>query len=125
MQFSTKFMLTAAILLGRSLALTDDQQQALDLHNDAREAVGVSDLTWDDDLASEAQAWAEKLASANTLEHSESETEGECLWEGYVDSPYANAATDWIAEKSSYNGEAITMSNYMTFGHYSESKTAP
>ncbi|KAF4943746.1 hypothetical protein FGADI_13194 [Fusarium gaditjirri] len=43
---------------GPSYGLYADQQEAVDLHNDARKAVGNGPLSWDDSLAVGAQQWA-------------------------------------------------------------------
>jgi uncharacterized protein YkwD len=120
MQFSTKVIVAAATLFGQSLAQSWEQQQALDMHNDARRAVGVPELVWDDGLANDAQNWANYLAANNAFQHSGVEGQGENIWEGWGESsPFSSAATGWINEKSSYHGEAIDSSNYQTFGHYS------
>jgi hypothetical protein len=110
-----------------SSSLSSDAQKALDAHNAARSAVGTAALVWDDTLASNAQAYGETLVSqygsTGTLQHSQVSGQGENLyWQGNVgdDIPMTNAANMWIAEKSKYNGETITMSNYMSFGHYSK-----
>ncbi|EXK76943.1 hypothetical protein FOQG_18331 [Fusarium oxysporum f. sp. raphani 54005] len=48
---------------GPSYGLSTDQQEAVNLHNDARKAVGNGPLSWDDSLAAGAQQWANHLAS--------------------------------------------------------------
>ncbi|KAF2233447.1 PR-1-like protein [Viridothelium virens] len=104
-----------------SSSLTTDQQNALDAQNSARSDVGTAALTWDADLASEAQTYAEHLVSVGELVHSGITTEGENLFMGYTSTPLADAANDWItSEKSKYSGQAITESNYMNFGHYTQ-----
>lgn len=110
-----------------SSSLSSDAQKALDAHNAARSDVGTAALVWDDTLASNAQAYGETLVSqygsAGTLEHSQISDQGENLyWQGSSgdDIPMTNAANMWIGEKSEYNGETITESNYMNFGHYSK-----
>lgn len=100
--------------------LTEDQQNALDAQNSARSDVGSAALVWDAGLASEAQAWAEHLVSVGDLTHSEVSDEGENLYMGYDSTPFLSAANMWIAEKSSYDGEAISSTNYMNFGHYTQ-----
>ncbi|KAF4964562.1 hypothetical protein FSARC_7521 [Fusarium sarcochroum] len=102
-----------------SSGLTADQQKAVDLHNEARKAVGNDALEWDDSLVSGAQEWAEHLVSLGSLEHSQGE-DGENLYQGYGDTPFADAVEAFLSEKSSYNGEAISGSNYMGFGHYTQ-----
>ncbi|KAF7555608.1 hypothetical protein G7Z17_g2036 [Cylindrodendrum hubeiense] len=101
--------------------LTADQQSALDAHNSARSDVGNADLVWDAALAADAQEWATHLVSLGSLEHSSVEDQGENLYMQYTtDSPYTNAVAAFVAEKSSYNGEVITSTNYLTFGHYTQ-----
>ncbi|KPM45259.1 hypothetical protein AK830_g1268 [Neonectria ditissima] len=112
---------TTAAEVSTDSSLTTDQQAALDAHNAARSAVGNPDLVWDATLASGAQEWATHLVSLGTLEHSGADGLGENLYMQYgTDSPYANAVAAFVEEKSSYNGETISESNYMTFGHYTQ-----
>lgn len=103
--------------------LTTDQSDALASHNSARADVGESALTWDAGLASDAQTWADHLATlgAGTLVHDDQDTEGENLyWSSDSSNPYEAASEAWIAEKSAYDGEAITGSgNFENYGHYS------
>lgn len=101
-------------------SLTTDEQNALDAHNSARSDVGTAALTWDSGLAAEAQTWAETIAAQGSLEHSSTSDEGENLYMGYDSTPYTSAVAAWVDEKSSYSGEAITSTNYMTFGHYTQ-----
>ncbi|KAL6408782.1 plant PR-1 class pathogen related protein [Ilyonectria robusta] len=102
-------------------SLTTDQQNALDAHNAARKAVGNADLVWDDDLAAGAQEWADHLVSLGTLEHSGTADLGENLYmQSGNDAPYLNAVNAFVSEKSLYNGEAISATNYMSFGHYTQ-----
>lgn len=102
-------------------SLTTDQQAALDAHNAARAEVGVSNLSWDSSLLADAQAYAEKLAASGNLVHSGVSGLGENLYmQSGTDNALVNAANAFISEKSSYNGEVIDSSNYMTFGHYTQ-----
>lgn len=107
---------------GSSTDLTEDQQNALDAHNAARSEVGTSALTWDAGLASDAQSWADTLAASELFEHSGFAGQGENLFmQSSSDSPLANAVKMFVDEKVSYSGEAISGTNYHTFGHYSTS----
>ena len=109
---------------GSSGSLTADQQNALDAHNDARAEVGTKDLTWDASLAADALAYAKTLASSGSFEHSGVQDQGENLYMQYgTKTPLTNAVNGFLEEKSLYNGEAITSSNYMNFGHYSKFPT--
>ncbi|KAK1998701.1 PR-1-like protein [Colletotrichum falcatum] len=104
-----------------SSGLTADQKAAFDAHNEARSEVGVAPLEWDDGLAADAQEWATHLLSVGSLTHSQTDNQGENLYmQSNKDSPNANAANAWISEKSAYNGEAISSTNYMGFGHYTQ-----
>lgn len=107
-----------------SSSLTSDEQSALDTQNTARSDVGEAALAWDTGLVSDAQSWADQLATSGTpgtLTHATNTNEGENLyWQSNADSPFENAAAAWVAEKSSYSGEAIgTGSGFEEYGHYS------
>ncbi|KAH6658698.1 CAP domain-containing protein [Truncatella angustata] len=117
---STSSAAAATSTTASSSGLTDDQQNALDAQNSARSDVGSAALVWDADLAAEAQTWAEHLVSVGDLVHSDVSNEGENLYMGYDSNPFVNAANLWIDEKSSYSGEVISETNYMTFGHYTQ-----
>ncbi|EGU77160.1 hypothetical protein FOXB_12329, partial [Fusarium oxysporum f. sp. conglutinans Fo5176] len=104
---------------GLSYGLSTDQQEAVNLHNDARKAVGNGPLSWDDSLAAGAQQWANHLASIGFLQHPKG-NHGENLYMGATDSPYSVSAKTFLAENSQYNGEAISASNYLHFGHYTQ-----
>ncbi|KAM0280117.1 hypothetical protein ACHAO9_011382 [Fusarium lateritium] len=102
-----------------SSSLSADQQKALDLHNEARKEVGNEPLEWDDSLVSGAQEWADHIASLGSLTHSQGD-DGENLYMGTSSTPYADAVEAFLSEKSQYSGEAISGSNYMGFGHYTQ-----
>jgi uncharacterized protein YkwD len=102
-----------------SSGLSADQQKALDLHNEARKEVGNDPLEWDDSLVSGAQEWADHIASLGSLTHSQGD-DGENLYMGTSSTPFADAVEAFLSEKSQYSGEAISGSNYMGFGHYTQ-----
>ncbi|KAF5236047.1 hypothetical protein FANTH_11422 [Fusarium anthophilum] len=104
---------------GPTYGLYTDQQEAVDLHNDARKAVGNGPLSWDESLAVGAQQWADHLAYIGFLQHSKGDY-GENLYMGTTDSPYSVSVKAFLAENSHYNGEAISGSNYLSFGHYTQ-----
>lgn len=69
-------------------------------HNKFRSMHGVPALTWADDLATEAQAYAEKLASARKMQHaskSERKEAGEnlAMFTGCFDTAGDKATTMW------------------------------
>ncbi|KAK7409662.1 hypothetical protein QQX98_008177 [Neonectria punicea] len=103
-----------------SLHLTADQQVAFVAHNVARAQVGVTALTWDTKLAANAQEWATHLTTLGTLKHADVNDQGENLYmQSGTKTPYANATTMWIAEKSSYSGQVID-DNFGAYGHYTQ-----
>lgn len=121
MQFFNLATLATAMLVTVVSGQNTNQQAALDAHNSARNDVGVTPLVWDDSLASEAQEWADHLVDLGQLEHSGTDGEGENLYmQSGTDSAWVNAVDAWVDEKSKYNGEAISETNYLTFGHYSK-----
>ncbi|KAK7422176.1 hypothetical protein QQZ08_009644 [Neonectria magnoliae] len=110
----------ATPLAALSFGLTADQQVALIAHNVARAEVGVKALTWDTKLAANAQKWATHLTTLGTLKHADVNDQGENLYmQSGTKTPYANATTMWIAEKSSYSGQAID-DNFAIYGHYTQ-----
>jgi len=106
------------VLLGNALALSDDQQMALDIHNSMRAYRGLDELWWDDGLAWAAQEWAEQLGAVGQLEHSSA---GENLYMQSWSSgdALARAAQAWIDEIGSYNDEYIPDGDFSSYGHYS------
>ncbi|KAF6833619.1 pathogenesis-related protein [Colletotrichum musicola] len=118
---STPAAPAATTPVASAAGLSSDQQKALDAHNSARSDVGVPALAWDATLAKNAQDWADHLVSVGSLTHSQTSGEGENLYmQSGGGSPNANAADAWLGEKSLYNGEAISATNYMGFGHYTQ-----
>ncbi|CAH0003448.1 unnamed protein product [Clonostachys byssicola] len=102
-------------------SLSDDQQKALDAHNAARAAVGNSPLTWDDSLSSDAQSWANTIATLASLTHSSGSGQGENLYmQSDNGSPFTNAINSFLAEKSLYSGQVIDGGNFGAFGHYTQ-----
>lgn len=102
-------------------SLTSDQQNALDAHNAARAEVGTAALSWDASLAADALAYAKTLASSGTFQHSGVSGQGENLYmQSGSNTPLTNAVKGFLEEKSAYNGQAISSTNFQSFGHYSK-----
>ncbi len=104
-----------------------DSDEILTAHNSYREEVGVSPLTWSDDLASHAQEWADYLASLGGEEwkHSEDTGEGENLWRG-TSGDYTNTqmVDKWGKEKENFvEGtfpDVSSTGNWLDVGHYTQ-----
>lgn len=99
--------------------------EILDAHNRYRAEVGVSPLSWSDDLANHAQDWANQLAASGTFEHSGTDGEGENLWMG---TSGAYSLTDmvgsWGEEKQYFTGgtfpDVSSTGNWADVGHYTQ-----
>lgn len=79
----------------------------LEAHNAKRALHSASPLTWDDDLASKAQAWADHLASSGSMQHDPNADEGENLFVSYSSEPHWSSCQDaveaWYAEIKDYD----------------------
>ncbi|KAK7213849.1 hypothetical protein V2G26_021027 [Clonostachys chloroleuca] len=102
-----------------NLALTNDQQKALSLHNKFRAEKSIPALKWDAGLHASALKYAKKLAAKNGgLEHSQS---GENLSKApKSNTPLATGTSYWTNEKKNYHGEKIPQGNFASYGHYTQ-----
>ena len=109
-----------------SIPSSSDQQQCLDLHNQARGQVGVPLVSWSNELAAAASSYARQLytssPSSGSLVHSQQKSQGENLyWASGQGASMSRGTQSWIAEKSAYYpGSAIGSGNFGTYGHYSQ-----
>ena len=112
-----------------------EQQTILDLHNRYRAAAGVAPLVWDDQLAADAQKWADALvARGGTLAHSNpadpndpdtgnAKHEGENLAGGQS---AATAPSQWYEEKAAFDaapnktGFNAANPDWFNWGHYTQ-----
>jgi len=102
-------------------------RQLLAAHNAVRAEAGVGPLVWSGSLALYAQEWADHLASTvRRLEHRPysgtwKQKYGENLFMGTAGRySVTDAVAAWRSEKSAYHGEAIDMSNFYAYGHYTQ-----
>ncbi|KAL9594971.1 MAG: hypothetical protein Q9219_006727 [cf. Caloplaca sp. 3 TL-2023] len=110
--------------------MSDDQNNALNIHNQARNEATQSsshprgNLFWDDQLAANATAYAQQLASANQgLQHSSGDArpnQGENLYWSKPDGSLADASQGWVNEKGNYHGERIGEGDFGSYGHYTQ-----
>jgi hypothetical protein len=95
------------LLVGGTATRADFNQRLLAAQNAERAAIGVAPLSWNDQLASDARAWAWELARSGRFEHSPDQPgkapEGENLWARTprAFSPEAMVHL-WAAEKHDY-----------------------
>ncbi|KAL8736630.1 MAG: hypothetical protein Q9181_002307 [Wetmoreana brouardii] len=110
--------------------MSEDAQQALKIHNQARNDASHTshhprpDLVWDDQLVANATAYAKHLASANHgLQHTTSDqrpNQGENLYWSKPNGSLANASKGWVDEKKNYHGEKIGEGDFASWGHYTQ-----
>jgi len=95
--------------------------QLIDLHNQVRSNVGVSPVSWSNEVASTAQSWANQLGQWGcNMRHSQSRY-GENLFMGWGGNyGVADAVRSWESEKQYYHGQTIDNSNFSVFGHYTQ-----
>ncbi|MBL1176558.1 pathogenesis-related family 1 protein [Pantanalinema sp. GBBB05] len=96
-------------------------QQMLSAHNDWRKRYGVPTLTWSPQLASYAQAWAEKLLKENRFEHRPNSPYGENLasaW-GQQLSP-ERVVRMWGEEVNDYDYATNSCKPGKMCGHYTQ-----
>ncbi|OQO13977.1 hypothetical protein B0A48_00852 [Cryoendolithus antarcticus] len=109
---------------------TPEEQEALDLHNHAREEVGNKPLLWHANCAAAAADYAQKLANADTgLRHStqpqDATRQGENLAssEGEQGNHLLLATQLWYDEKPNWDGGPFTGNNKQepyVDGHYTQ-----
>jgi len=93
-------------------------------HNYWRHQVNSPNIVWSETLAQYAYEWAKHLSDNNLFEHRSQNKYGEnifmcstCSAKTYSPSQVVD---DWASEKSQYNGETISNSNFSAFGHYTQ-----
>ncbi|XP_078436401.1 pathogenesis-related protein 1A-like [Wolffia australiana] len=89
----------------------------LGLHNYARAMVGVAPLSWDTDIQADAQNYANQLAGACTLQHSQGPY-GENLYMGYGDA--AEVVGTWGRSRRSYDPSSNQCISGQVCGHYTQ-----
>lgn len=102
-------------------------QAFLQVHNNARSAVGVGPLSWSNELAQYAQQWANHLASLPTSQvqaspHRPTQVGGRGEnFAGGTGGSYspATAAQQWLSEKNGYRYGPFNQSSFSA-GHYTQ-----
>jgi hypothetical protein len=105
--------LSSVLHLSYAQTNQDLANEILAVHNRERTAVGVSPLTWNDNLAADAQTWAQHIASTGQFIHDPVHTglscTGPCYGEnlaGFITgvSEPNGGQSMWVNEKSNYSG---------------------
>lgn len=113
--------------MGQSAVPPDEAEAALAYHNRVRKDLGVPPLSWSDELATYAQAWADHLASEGCqFEHRPrsgtwAQRYGENLFYGKANRHTALTASQaWQSEVASYRYQKLSPSNFAKTGHYTQ-----
>nr|WDS83921.1 pathogenesis-related protein 1 [Musa acuminata] len=110
--------------LALSMACTavaqNTQQDVVDVHNSARAAVGVGPVSWDDDIASYAQKFANKRVTDCQLVHSGGPYGENLFWGTGRAFTLTEAVNVWIAEKQYYDYENNSCADGQVCGHYTQ-----
>ncbi|XP_021724283.1 pathogenesis-related protein 1C-like [Chenopodium quinoa] len=100
-------------------ATGSDKAAFIQVHNEARAAVGLPPFTWDDRLASFAQSWANQRIKDCHLIHSDGPY-GENLFWGSGGYSAAFATKTWVEERRYYDLYTNSCANGMDCGHYTQ-----
>ncbi|KAF1333250.1 hypothetical protein FI667_g2887, partial [Globisporangium splendens] len=97
-----------------------DPVTCLAAHNKVRAAVGVSALTWDDELASKGASWAKHMEDLNFFDHHTPGQSDDQMNNLYSGTSCLDAVAAFESEKSKFPADRIVREeNYMDYGHYS------
>jgi hypothetical protein len=117
--------LLAGALWGAAVAAVTpaEKQDILDCQNAFRCMHGVPDFTWDDRIAANAQAWADKGQyghSPGTYRNLNGESLGENLAWGYPTRTACSSAQGWYSEIDKTSPRGIVNQFGMDTGHYTQ-----
>ncbi|CAB4290240.1 unnamed protein product [Prunus armeniaca] len=110
-------ILSSALL--QSTHAQDTPQDYLIAHNNARAAVNVGPLSWDDDLAAYAQDYANQQIGDCVLVHSDGPY-GENLAGSTGDLSGTSAVNLWVAEEADYDYDSNSCADGKVCGHYTQ-----
>ncbi|WP_375291315.1 CAP domain-containing protein [Qipengyuania sp.] len=104
------------------------QERLLALHNSERQSLGLPALTWNSQLARDAQGWASQLLKRGALQHatpSDRKGHGENLWMGTAGAWDVAGMVEMFLEERRYFREAAfpdvsLTGNWTDVGHYSQ-----
>ncbi|QIK79095.1 SCP-like extracellular [Sphingomonas piscis] len=108
-----------------NLEVHDVNSRLLAAQNREREAAGVPPLQWSNDLALEAEAWADELSRSGEFRHADQTVHGENLWAGSSGAFTPERMIEgWVREKAVYRPgrfpENSTTGNFADVGHYTQ-----
>uniref|UniRef100_A0A7C9DSE9 SCP domain-containing protein n=1 Tax=Opuntia streptacantha TaxID=393608 RepID=A0A7C9DSE9_OPUST len=111
------FAITLALL--QVCHAQNSPQDYVKAHNEARQAVGVKDIEWDDKVANYAEDYANQRKADCALQHS-SGPYGENLAEGSGNFTGTDAVQLWVNEKADYDYGSNSCAPGKVCGHYTQ-----
>ncbi|EAZ90993.1 CAP family protein, partial [Crocosphaera chwakensis] len=103
---------------------TNFKEQILTAHNQYRQQVNITSLSWSDQLANDAQTWSNHLASlgGNQLQHDPNiKRQGENLWLGTSNRfTYKQMVDYWGQEKQYLNSTQFNLETVSSTGNWSD-----
>ena len=101
------------------LRAQDNPQDFLDAHNQARAAVGVDPLAWDETVAAYAQDYANQRRGDCALEHSSGPYGENIAWSS-GDMSGVEAVNMWVNEQADYDYSSNACASGKQCGHYTQ-----
>ncbi|KAJ9175044.1 hypothetical protein P3X46_013630 [Hevea brasiliensis] len=98
----------------------DSPQDYLNAHNQARAAVGVGPMTWDNNVAAFARNYANQRAGDCNLVHSSNRPYGENLAKSSGNVSGKDAVKMWVDERAYYNYNSNSCAAGKQCGHYTQ-----
>ena len=118
-------LFTSLLTVNQSVvSQTNFQQEILNAHNKYRQQVNISPLTWSNQLANDAQIWADQLArlGGTRLQHdSNTNGQGENLWLGTSNRfSYTQMVDGWGQEIQYLNSTQFNLNTVSSTGNWSD-----
>nr|DAD38891.1 TPA_asm: hypothetical protein HUJ06_013213 [Nelumbo nucifera] len=116
---SSLFILMVGLALLHVSEAQDSPQDYINAHNEARRAVGVGPMTWDNTLAGYAQRYANQRIGDCAMKHSNGPY-GENLAAAMPSLSGTNAVKMWVNEKQFYDYNSNSCAAGKVCGHYTQ-----
>lgn len=117
--FTVLFITSTFFLFSQSSLSQETKNRLLERHNFYRQEQGAPNLIWSNELATEAQKWANVIAKKDQMVHSDMEYGENIYVASFVPTP-ERVVDLWASEQTFYNGEIISYQNNSLFGHYTQ-----
>nr|QYF06693.1 pathogenesis-related protein 1g [Allium sativum]QYF06694.1 pathogenesis-related protein 1g [Allium sativum] len=116
----TSFLFMLIVAITTAVQAQNSPQDYIDAHNQARAAVGVGPVSWDQNVTDYAQNYANERAEDCQLIHS-SGPYGENIFAGSGKAwSGLDAVASWVSEQQYYDYNSNTCANGQVCGHYTQ-----